>query len=262
MNFIKTFIMIICSSLLLNSCADKGDINVAYLHHSTGQNVWYGDHTPRRFAFLDNNCMIPRLINEYNTKNDRKITIKNITFPTGNPYPWQNYPYDYYNIWVANGNADYYQKEPSLSTLCSKYDIISLKHCFPGSNIIADEFLPDSRETKTLGNYKYLYNELKKKFSEYPDTKFIVWTNAALVKSATNEEEALRTREWVRWVKEEWDTPDDNIYIFDFYNIETEGELYLKPEYAASDVDSHPNKIVSTAAAEKFVDFLTSVIKQ
>ncbi|MBP5474363.1 MAG: hypothetical protein J6X92_06380 [Bacteroidales bacterium] len=140
--------------------------------------------------------------------------------------------------------------------------MIVFKHCFPGSNIVGDDFIEDQLSIKTLGNYKYLYNQLKDKLYEYPNTKFIVWTNAALVESATNEEEATRTKEWVRWVKEEWDTPNDNIYVFDFYSLETEGGLYIKPQYASGTDDSHPNQEFSVKAANKFVEFLTDVINR
>ena len=35
------------------------------------------------------------------------------------------------------------------------------------------------------------------------------------------------------------DQPDDNIYIWDLYSLQTEGGLYFKDEYAVSEKDSH-----------------------
>ena len=53
----------------------------------------------------------------------------------------------------------------------------------------------------------------------------------------------------------------DNIFIFDFREIETEGGLFLKPEYAVSIHDSHPNETLSVKAAELFVNRMIDVIE-
>ena len=65
----------------------------------------------------------------------------------------------------------------------------------------------------------------------FPDTTFIVWTGAALTEATTTPDEAQRTREFFDWVKAEWDEPGDNIFLWDFYELETEGGPYMKPEY-------------------------------
>ena len=263
MNHLKTFCMLLLASSLLFSCSNSGkqNTNVIFLHHSTGQNVWNGDKGLGYSSILKKS-LVPKLVKQYNADHKTNISISERAFPSGSPYPWENYPYDYYNIWVKNGDKEFYEEEPTLKTLTKEYNVIVFKHCFPGSNIVGDDLIEDQLSIKTLGNYKYLYNQLKDKLHEYPDTKFIVWTNAALVASATNEEEATRTKEWVRWVKEEWDTPNDNIYVFDFYSLETEGGLYIKPQYATGTDDSHPNQEFSVKAANKFVEFLTDVINK
>ena len=74
----------------------------------------------------------------------------------------------------------------------------------------------------------------------FPDTKFIVWTGAALTEATTTPDEAQRTREFFDWVKAEWDEPGDNIFLWDFYELETEGGPYLKPEYASAPDNPHP----------------------
>ena len=60
---------------------------------------------------------------------------------------------------------------------------------------------------------------------------------------------------------DEWNTPGDNIEIFDFREIETDGGLYLKPEYAVGDLDSHPNISFSALAAESFVNKIIEVVE-
>ena len=265
MNKSYPIILLICFIILPSlSCSDEksysGGQRIVFLHHSTGQNVWFGD-VPQTEPLSDN-YLVPRLINEHNEKTSSSISITEVAFPKGSPYPWENYPYDYYNIWVLNGDKSSYKKEPTLKTLTKDYDLIVFKHCFPVSNIVSDELIMESLQTKTLGNYKFIYGELKTKMYEYPETKFLVWTGAALVESATNSEEAARAQEFFRWVKEDWDEPNDNIYIFDFYGLETGGGLYLKPEYAASPGDSHPNIKLSTLAGTNFVKLLIDITEE
>ena len=77
--------------------------------------------------------------------------------------------------------------------------------------------------------------------------KFIVWTGAALLKSETNEESAGRARSFFDWVRKEWDEPGDNIYVWDFWALETEGGLYLKQDHAAG--DSHPSEAFAKRVA-------------
>jgi hypothetical protein len=236
---------------------------ILFLHHSTGNNVWFGDINPNQRLYLKNStCLVPRLMKEYNDQKGIEISIEERAFPKGDPYPWENYPFDYFNIWVKNSGDSLYHEEPTLEMLTKEFDIIIFKHCFPVSSIQEDDQNPDiNSNKKTLANYKLQYNALKEKLKEFPDTRFIVWTGAALVEKATTTEEAIRAREFFAWVTTEWDETDDNIFIFDFRQIETEGGLYLKPGFAAGSSDSHPNKKLSTKAADLFVKKIVEVIE-
>jgi hypothetical protein len=257
--------------LLINSCMgpetnisyDNPDLKILFLHHSTGRNIWYGDVDQyQRLNLKKSTCMVPRLIKEYNERTGKKISIEEQTFPSGEPYPWHNYPFDYYNIWVKNAGENSYMQEPTLEMLTPDFDIIIFKHCFPVSSIEEDDGKPDiNSKKKTLENYKLQYKALKDKMNEFPGTKFIVWTGAALVEGATNENEAKRALEFYKWVTEIWDVEGDNIEIFDFRKIETQGGMFLKPEYATSSTDSHPNLMLSEKAALQFVDRIISVVE-
>ncbi|MEA1896091.1 MAG: hypothetical protein U9N53_00345, partial [Bacteroidota bacterium] len=231
------------------------DLKILFLHHSTGRNIWYGDVN-------ENMCMVPRLLKEYNDQQGTKISIEERNFPQGNPYSWNNYPYDYYNIWVKHAGDKPYMEEPTLEILTKNYDIIIFKHCFPVSSILEDDQLPDiDSEKKTLSNYKLQYIAIKEKLLEFPQTEFIIWTGAALIESQTNIVEAKRANEFADWVKNQWNETNDNIHVFDFRDIETEGGLYLKPEYAAGTNDSHPNKMLSIKAARLFVKKIVNAIE-
>ena len=94
---------------------------------------------------------------------------------------------------------------------------------------------------------------------EFPNNKFIVWTPAVHVKNNITLEEAQRTYDFYKWVKNEWDEKGDNIFIWDFYKYETEGDLYLQDKYATGINDSHPNKQLSGKLAPLFAQFIIDV---
>ena len=224
---------------------DRED-DIVFLHHSTGGAIWDGG--------------VADLIDEYNNQHSTQYNISEIEYPS-DEYGWENYPYDYWNIWVNHGDRNYYQGQPTLKTLTKKYDVIIFKHCFPVGDIQPDDGVGDvSSSEKTLANYKLQYQALKDLMYQYKDTKFIVWTGAVLVKESTTPEHAKRQKEFVDWVKNTWDEPDDNIYIFDFYSLETDGGLYMKDEYSQGGGDSHPNEEFSQKAAKAFVDKIVEVV--
>jgi hypothetical protein len=94
----------------------------------------------------------------------------------------------------------------------------------------------------------------------FPNTKFIVWTGAALTEATTSPEEAQRTREFFDWVKAEWDQPGDNIYLWDFYQLETEGGIHMKTSYASGLRDPHPRPDFAGKVAPLFGQRIVDVI--
>lgn len=232
----------------MHSEKDNMEIKILFLHHSTGQRIWQGG--------------IPEWFANYNAEHGTKYQIVESVFPKAQPYGWKNYPFDYWNIWVKNAGAEPYLKELTLEILSEKYDVISWKHCYPVSRIQEKSDTPDvESEVKTLGNYKLQYLALKSKMHEFPNTKFIVWTGAALVEPNTNKKEGARARSFFDWVKKEWDEPGDNIFIWDFFELETAGGLYLKPEYADKPTNSHPNDTFSHQVAPYFAQRVVDVIE-
>ncbi len=223
------------------------DASVIFLHHSTGGCVWNGG--------------VQAWFTNYNSANSTTYTITETAYPD-TPYPWENYPYDYWNIWVANAGAVPYNGQDTLEILTQNYDVIVFKHCFPVSNVQEDIGSPDiSSSTKRAENYKLQYDALKAKMLTFPDNRFIVWTGAALVESSTSPEAAARAKAFFDWVKNEWDEPGDNIYIWDFWQLETVGGLYLLDSYAAAPGDSHPGTSFCTTVAPYFSQRVVNVIK-
>jgi hypothetical protein len=260
----KLLTLLVFCTVLTNSCKSKNmsqNCNVLFLHHSTGKCIWRGNYNRLLNKFIKTSA-VERYFNRYNRKHNTEYKIVEQVFPKKKPYGWKNYPFDYYNIWITHGDSSYYMEEPTLDVLTSEYNVIILKHCFPVGDIEDDTIATgNDPETKTLENYKMQYLALRDKFKSYPDTKFILWTPPALNKSQTTEAKALRLKAFAEWVVNEWDQPGDNIYLWDFYQLETEGGLYLNEKYATASNDAHPNPGFSGKMAVLFSNRIVSVIE-
>jgi len=234
---------------------------IIFLHHSTGASVWVGK-TNKYIYKLTKRGDVVKYFARYNREKKTSHSIQELLFPRSSPYGWNNYPFDYYNIWVKNGGGTSYMNEPTLEKLTSEYDIIIFKHCFPGSRIAEDTGKPDiNSDEKKIENYKLQYNALKARMHDFPATKFILWTPAVCTKNQMTEDEAKRTQSFYRWILDEWKEKDDNIFIWDYYSYETEGGLYLLDKNAVSSENSHPNKEFSGRVAPLFCKFITDVIE-
>jgi hypothetical protein len=256
------FVVISCSenNSKQNSIMSK-PINIAFLHHSTGGVVDRGN-TSKIYYKLFEKGDVSKYFSKYNKENGTKYNYQSIIFPKKDKYGWNNYPFDYYNIWVKHAGETPYNDEPTLELLTQKYNIIIFKHCYPIGDIIFDKGQPDvDSDEKRIENYKEQYLELKRKLHTFPQTKFLVWTGAALVQSKTTPEKAQKVKEFFEWVKHDWDEPDDNIFIWDFFELETEGGLYFKNEYASAPGNSHPSVAFGGKVAPFFCKRIIDVIQ-
>jgi len=226
----------------------QGDeVRIILLHHSTGGVIWGGG--------------VPSWFGEYNRTHGMNYAITERAYPA-DPYSWENYPYDYWNIWIKHAGKKPYRGQDTLDILATRYNVIVWKHCFPVSNVENDIGSPDvASKRKSLENYKIQYKALKEKMRRFAKTRFIVWTGAAQVKGATSKAQAVRAKRFFNWVKESWDEPGDNIYIWDFWQLETGGGLYLTDRYAAGKQDSHPNKAFAARVAPFFARRVVDVIE-
>jgi hypothetical protein len=264
----KAILIIIISTIMLAGCKKKtGEADyigqkVIFLHHSTGSGVYYGGNVTQWIA-------------TYNTQHNTNYRISERSYPD-TPYPWANYPYDYWNLWINNkcNNAD--PNIPCMDKITQDYDVIIFKHCFPGASIAADNGNPSvSSNVQTLANYKLQYRALRALMDSYPKKKFIVWTLAPLHRLATNTDDAARARQFVDWVKTTWLTEDarlhPNIFIFDFFSSAAEsnttplnGKLNcLKYDYEGSHTgnDSHPNALANQTIGPLFAEFIVNTIR-
>ncbi|MBN2165348.1 MAG: hypothetical protein JW717_03630 [Marinilabiliaceae bacterium] len=254
-----------------NKTPNNPEISIIFLHHSTGKIIWDGKE-PSLFQkitnkllpekILCNNALIPELMSAYNKKNNKTYSINEITFPKSKPYGWNNFPFDYYNIWVKNEGNTPFMEEPTLEILTKEHQVILLKHCFPVCYIHPDSNNVNiNSDEKTITNYQLQYNALKEKFHQFPNTKFIIFTGAAQVKNNISEESAARAKQFFNWVINEWDDANDNIYIWDLFELQTDGGLYFKNKFAASPNNSHPNTKFAKIAAIKLFNRIIDVIE-
>ncbi len=251
-----------------------GDMNIIFLHHSTGSLIWRGAQpsvmaraankiSARLANAISPKARLPGLFETYNREHNKEYRITEIDFPKSSPYGWHNYPYDYYNIWVKHAGSKPFMEEPTLEMLTQKYQVIIFKHCFPVSNIQPDSGPSDlSSDYKSLANYKLQYLALRDKLHEFPGTKFILFTGAAQVKSEISESEAKRAKEFFDWVVSAWDLPEDNIFLWDLYRLQTEGGIYLKESYARSAADPHPNGAFAAKAVQLLFNRIVDVVER
>ncbi len=228
------------------------DVNIIFLHHSTGGFIWGGG--------------VSSWFETYNANNSTNYSIVDREYPKGSPYGWYNDPYDYWNIWVNHAGAEQYMEEDTLEILTQTYDVIVWKHCYSVSVIHADSYgdPPDvTLNAHAVDIYQAQYNALKTKMHSFPATRFIVWTGAAKVQASEPDEEqwATRARTFAQWIINDWDEPDDNIFVFDFRQIQTNGGLYFLDEYSLGPGDSHPGYEFSDSVAPHFSQRIVDVIE-
>ena len=245
--------------------SENKNCNIIFLHHSIGNSLLKGGRFTFRILveYKIQKFYITKWFEKYNQTNDTNYKFNEQYFPRRETYGWNNYPYDYYNIWVKNAGEQPYMNEPTLEILTKQYDLIIIKHCHPVCDILDDVQEPNiNSPEKRVENYKLQYKALRQKFLEFPDTKFMILTGAAMVESRSTEKKAQRAQQFFEWVKKDWLFPEDNIFIYDFYEMETEGSLYLKPEYTININDSHPNKAFAKKVAPHFCQSIVDVIEQ
>ncbi len=235
---------------------------IVFLHHSTGAGVY-------------NDGKVASWISTYNKTNNKNYQISELSYPN-TPYPWANYAYDYWNLWLNGQCSKTNTNILCMDELTKLYDVIIFKHCYPGAAVVAEDGKPlVSSSKQTLANYKLQYAALRGLMDQYPDKKFIVWTLAPLHRNATDAASATRAKTFVDWVKNQWLTEDGkshkNISVFDFFGLAAElnsnpanGRVNcLKYDYEGdhNGSDSHPNALANKTIGPVFAQFIVNTIE-
>ncbi len=148
--------------------------------------------------------------------------------------------------------------------------IIMFKSCFPNSDLYGNPDDPATPGTEmTVGNAKYVYNEILKYFATRPDKLFVVITQPPL-SDPTN---AANARAFTDWLANDWLEENNytlpNVAVFDFYNVLTAEDAHhrlnngiIERLIPVSDTlhypsgDDHPNPRGSQKATDEFVPLL------
>ncbi len=149
-------------------------------------------------------------------------------------------------------------------------EIIMFKSCFPNSALTGNPDDPAMEGTDlTVGNAKYVYNQILKYFATRPDKLFIVITQPPL----SDPEYAANARAFTNWLASDWLDENDytlpNVAVFDFHNILTAPDAHhryidgrIERLIPARDTlyypsgDDHPSIQGSQKATEEFIPLL------
>ncbi|MHC4714089.1 MAG: hypothetical protein ACYTAN_12595, partial [Planctomycetota bacterium] len=116
-------------------------------------------------------------------------------------------------------------------------------------------------DRKAIENYKLQYEALKEKMREFPEKRFIVWTGALRAEDDSKPGCGERAKAFFDWVRDEWDEPGDNIFLWDFATVEGDGGSYLTKEHQNEPEDSHPAPEFCRKAAPLFGQRIVDVIE-
>ena len=243
--FITIVLIIGLSSTIFSQSLFRNGI---FFHHSTGNNIWGPNGS---------NTSIPNEMSLYNiqkgyTGND-VVTMDEDWFPSDD-----NEWYTWHRIFDnSDPNNNIYPYFPNNK-------IIVIKSCFPSSKIVGQGSALDTLNNpsiKTIYNYKWHWRSILNKMKQYPETFFIIWTNAPLVPNSTNYIQAELAEHFCSWAKDTLSAGNDqlfglfpsNVYVFDYFHKLADENGMLKLEYATSSGDSHPNSDATELVAPQFV---------
>lgn len=175
----------------------------------------------------------------------------------------------------SSQNSEYTRR---LADPGGENQVILFKSCFPNSNLAGNPNDPPSEGLDlTVGNAKYVYNELLKYFATRPDKLFVVITAPPMI----NPDQPGNARAFNTWLVKNWLAENNyslnNVVVFDHYNILTHpdnhhrlvnGQVeYITSNgknrlYYDSDGDDHPNPQGSQKATQEFVPLLVYYYQQ
>ena len=218
-----------------------------FLHHSTGEAIWGPNGS---------NTSVPNEMALYNTQKgyteDNAVAMTETWFPAGND-----------NEWVTWHNL-FDDSNSSIQPYLQNNKIIVIKTCFlfsaymTGVGSPADTLNP---ALKTIYNYKWHWRSIIRVMQQHPENFFVIWTNAPLVPSSTNSQQASLVNQFCTWAKDTLAEGNDpifgsfppNVYVFDFFHKLADANGMLQLQYATSTTDSHPNDAATELVAPQFV---------
>lgn len=215
-----------------------------FLHHSTGGNIWGPNNS---------STSIPQEMLNYNTINgytgSQAVSMNQQWWPSGSNNEWEYW----HRIFENNISG------ANIVPIIENNKIVVIKSCYPSSSIVSwgqpsDTLTPT---LKTVYNYKWHWIHIINVMSQYPNTFFVIWTNAPLVPNATNINSALLSKKFTTWAKDtltQESTFPRNVYVFNYFDKLTDDNGFKLLQYAVSNSDSHPNSLATELIDPQFVN--------
>jgi hypothetical protein len=242
-------------------------VKLIFIHHSTGENWLMDDYGDLGRTLGENNYFVSDTNYGWGPQaiGDRTDIIN---WPEWFRSP--DSPEYMAALFAESGQNSQYTRW--LADPGGENEIILFKSCFPNSNLGGSPDDPPSPgEDLTVGNAKYIYNDLLKYFATRPDKLFEVITAPPLQRP----DFPANARAFNTWLVQNWlaenNYPYNNVAVFDFYNVLThpdnhhryrDGEIEYITSHGNdtlsydSDGDDHPNPAGSQKATAEFVPLL------
>jgi len=244
-------------------------VKLIFIHHSSGEN-WLADGNGRLGKTLGENNYFVSDTN-YGWGPDSigdRTDIPNWLewFRSANTNTYMTALYN------ESGKHSSYTR--TLANPGGQNEIVMFKSCFPNSALAGHPNDPPKVGTElTVGNVKYIYNELLQYFYTQPDKLFVVIT-APPLRDPTYAANARAFNNWLvnGWLDEN-NYPYPNVAVFDFYNVLTGPDNHhrfiistglvqhvytagMNTSYYHEPGDDHPSAAGNRKAKNEFIPLL------
>lgn len=243
-------------------------VKLIFIHHSTGENWLRDDYGGLGQALAHNNYFV----SDTNYGWGPEAIGDRTDIP--NWLEWfrsDNTPRYMQALFNESGQNSEYSR--TSSDPGGENQVILFKSCFPNSSLEGSpDDPPTPGEDLTVGNAKFVYNEILQFFATRPDKLFIVITAPPL----SDREYAANARAFNLWLVNDWLRENNytlpNVAVFDFYNVLTGRDHHHRLQAGQiehvfnpgantlvypSD-DDHPSAQGSRKASEEFIPLLNA----
>jgi len=243
-------------------------VRLVFIHHSTGENWLMDDYGGLGLALAENNYFV----SDTNYGWGPDAIGDRTDIPNWLEWFRSENTDEFIQALLREGEQHAAYSRP-LPDPGGENEIVVFKSCFPNSELGGSPDDPATPGTDlTVGNARYVYNEILQYFATRPDRLFVVITAPPV----SNPEYAANARAFNNWLVNDWldenNYPFANVAVFDFYNILTGPDNHHRFDgqgiehvyqggrdtsyYPSSPGDDHPSPEGSRRATEEFLPLL------
>jgi len=218
------------SAQALNPSPPARVVKLIFIHHSTGENWLADENGDLGRALRDNNYFVSDTNYGWGPQSIGDTT------DIGHWWNWFRGPNSASYLSALYAESEQHSEYSRLpANPGGENEIIMFKSCFPNSNLSGNPNDPPTSgnnplrgqdsgsEHHTVANAKGIYNDLLAYFATRHDKLFVVIAAPPLVANETDAAHAANARAFNNWLVNEWLTnyPNNNVAVFDFYNVLT-----------------------------------------